>query len=122
MRISDWSSDVCSSDLVAFLVAGDQQRDRPMRTPASQVLADGGDEGGNGALHVDGTAAVKRAVTDLAGEGVDAPGGGIADRHHVGMTGARTAEHTSEIKSLMRTSYAFFCLKKNTKANSKRAS
>src|SRR3546814_6418043 len=87
MRISDWSSDVCSSDLVAFLVAGDQQRDRPMRTPASQVLADGGDEGGNGALHVDGTAAVKRAVTDLAGEGVDAPGGGIADRHHVGMTG-----------------------------------
>src|SRR3546814_15663540 len=58
-----------------------------MRTPASQVLADGGDEGGNGALHVDGTAAVKRAVTDLAGEGVDAPGGGIADRHHVGMTG-----------------------------------
>src|SRR3546814_18597569 len=58
-----------------------------MRTPASQVLADGGDEGGNGALHVDGTAAVKRAVTALAGEGVDAPGGGIADRPHVGMTG-----------------------------------
>src|SRR3546814_8505056 len=66
-----------------------------MRTPASQVLADGGDEGGNGALHVDGTAAVKRAVTDLAGEGVDAPGGGIADRNNVGMTGV------AEVRSLI---------------------
>src|SRR3546814_965782 len=33
-------------------------------------------------------------------------------RFHVGMTKARSEEHTSELQSLMRISYAVFCLKK----------
>src|SRR3546814_4403927 len=35
----------------------------------------------------------------------------------VARRGARSEEHTSELPSLMRTSYAVFCLKKNTKTN-----
>src|SRR3546814_2369928 len=31
-----------------------------------------------------------------------------------GVTGFRSEEHTSELQSLMRISYAVFCLKKNT--------
>src|SRR3546814_3400502 len=34
------------------------------------------------------------------------------------IAGMRSEEHTSELQSLMRTSYAVFCLKKNTKNES----
>src|SRR3546814_5235001 len=34
--------------------------------------------------------------------------------HHGGMSGVRSEEHTSELQSLMRISYAVFCLKKHT--------
>src|SRR3546814_9402704 len=35
--------------------------------------------------------------------------------HHAGMLPKRSEEHTSELQSLMRISYAVFCLKKKTK-------
>ena len=38
-------------------------------------------------LDIDGAAAVENAVHDLRPEGIDAPGLGIADRHHVGVAG-----------------------------------
>src|SRR3546814_8256472 len=41
-------------------------------------------------------------------------------RRHVGdrlLIGARSEEHTSELQSLMRISYAVFCLKKKTNKN-----
>src|SRR3546814_2435590 len=38
----------------------------------------------------------------------------VAD-HHPRRVGRRSEEHTSELQSLMRNSYAVFCLKKNTK-------
>src|SRR3546814_4844735 len=103
MRISDWSSDVCSSDLggaPAQPRLGDDARRSPPfpRTPA----------------------AVRRAA-DAAGQR-ERHGGGIVrfDRLPLcpdGIGGARYArarseEHTSEIQSLMRISYADFCLKK----------
>src|SRR3546814_6793671 len=67
MRISDWSSDVCSSDLVETLrIAGQDFLDR---TAAGHAVAD----------------------------------------HHESF---RSEEHTSELQSLMRISYAVFCLKK----------
>src|SRR3546814_960662 len=37
--------------------------------------------------------------------------------HHHGNAGRRSEEHTSELQSLMRISYAVFCLKQNTKTN-----
>src|SRR3546814_6987526 len=48
------------------------------------------------------------------GGGIDVAGGGLAvDRHRPGAD--RSEEHTSELQSLMRISYAVFCLKKKKK-------
>src|SRR3546814_4262321 len=87
MRISDWSSDVCSSDLDHRRV--DRERDR-----ADAHL-----------LWLDDPFAA-----DLPG-GRD---GALLDR--VAVPG-RSEEHTSELQSLMRISYAVFCLKKKTTTN-----
>src|SRR3546814_8462033 len=96
MRISDWSSDVCSSDLVA----GDGGHAR------------GGDVAG-GLDRVDGLAgALGRGCwggvcVGFVRRGFAGAGGGEqADRK------GRSEEHTSELQSLMRISYAVFCLKK----------
>src|SRR3546814_6318696 len=90
MRISDWSSDVCSSDLP---VQGEAAR--------AAVLAS--------------LASVNRVVIF----GDDTPLAAIAAlRPDVLVKGAdysleqRSEEHTSELQSLMRISYAVFCLKK----------
>src|SRR3546814_1807229 len=96
MRISDWSSDVCSSDL-----------DHP---------GDLGAVGGRGA----GGGGAAAARLDRADRGDGAVGGvhGPALRHREGgqgvRAGDRSEEHTSELQSLMRISYAVFCLKKKT--------
>src|SRR3546814_3752696 len=113
MRISDWSSDVCSSDLLAEAEAG------------ALAHALGGEEGVEGALHHLGRHA-GAAVGDrhhhiLPGQDVVVGGGiGIVEMG-VGRLDRQLAahgdrkEHTSELQSLMRISYAVFCLKKKTK-------
>src|SRR3546814_6299667 len=98
MRISDWSSDVCSSDLHGgnagpITIAG-------RRTPDSVTLTvrDRGEGIEPGA---------ERTIFDTFAQG---RGG---DRHGgSGLGLARSEEHTSELQSLMRISYAVFCLKK----------
>src|SRR3546814_10765391 len=118
MRISDWSSDVCSSDL----------------RHGEQAAIDGA-AGGR-----DGHDAAQRAelvALDL-GEGHDCFIDGNGRRHHRnplypwkaggrkherrGRAAAlqeaavrRSEEHTSELQSLMRISYAVFCLKKKNR-------
>src|SRR3546814_4455947 len=104
MRISDWSSDVCSSDLpgsVEYLVrrrhraqphhAGLDPRNRrghdPHQRRRSRFLT--------GSARADDQR--RRAVIDPRR---------IAGGHD------RSEEHTSELQSLMRISYAVFCLKK----------
>src|SRR3546814_5971868 len=99
MRISDWSSDVCSSDL-----AGGQQ------------LLAVEDRVGAG-----GEAQRLQLVAHLlapGGQPHHRPGHGDAgdgDRAHelerIQLRG-RSEEHTSELQSLMRISYAVFCLEK----------
>src|SRR3546814_10142597 len=84
MRISDWSSYVCSSDLKRSL---EISRDRVNEKTCARDLG--------------GRTAPFAAVTSRAG--LDAA---IAE---IG----RSEEHTSELQSLMRISYAVFCLKKN---------
>src|SRR3546814_8033325 len=77
MRISDWSSDVCSSDLAAIstslatssLKVQNRQRQIPTRLMVSSRLRES-------------------------------------------VARWRSEEHTSELQSLMRISYAVFCLKK----------
>src|SRR3546814_5376505 len=113
MRISDWSSDVCSSDLVdefssfarmpapvmrredigrlveqaVFLQRTAQPQVQFGYTPPPQPLV----------VPCDGRQ-VSQALTNL-------------------IKNARSEEHTSELQSLMRTSYDVFCLKKKTHTN-----
>src|SRR3546814_8120490 len=103
MRISDWSSDVCSSDLhsdrrddrgVAAILL-DQQR-HPHR-------GEHHGEGGEGVAHH------HREERHAEPEGERrAEQAALGDRRDA----RRSEEHTSELQSLMRISYAVFCLKK----------
>src|SRR3546814_9167494 len=115
MRISDWSSDVCSSDLLEAEVTTDHAERltaglrRGCRGDDQLVgggilvgLGQRGAAGGHGIL-VPGTLA--RVVA----------GGQFEARMHDELAIGRSEEHTSELQSLMRTSYAVFCLKKKQK-------
>src|SRR3546814_7518157 len=101
MRISDWSSDVCSSDLclgilqVAAAAAEVEQRQR-----------------GAGAGAV-GVAAILEQARQGAAERADrARQRDRWEERRARRTDIRSEEHTSELQSLMRISYAVFCLKK----------
>src|SRR3546814_9765492 len=104
MRISDWSSDVCSSDLKLYAVIGQA---RFAQRPRSGCQAGGGE------FPIIET--VPRPV--------------LSDRRDFDLSflfrcllanseqkpaAPRSEEHTSELQSLMRISYAVFCLKKKT--------
>src|SRR3546814_4736917 len=98
MRISDWSSDVCSSDL-----RQDQTRKRHggLRIKTADGMAVRGDE--MSPRSGSKTAAFRRSQQIENG-------GGEYDEPRCGCR--RSEEHTSELQSLMRISYAVFCLKK----------
>src|SRR3546814_7356345 len=121
MRISDWSSDVCSSDL---------QPVKPpptIATSATTSPASGGaaGPGGDEAAHspwVRGTSFIRRPCQSCAipsGHGHHGPTsfvlGIIAVETCQSNEYSRSEEHTSELQSLMRISYAVFCLKKKKK-------
>src|SRR3546814_6760153 len=127
MRISDWSSDVCSSDLhprrrprarhlpSAVRARGDGRLEpHPARKiGAVAARAGGGGADGRGRSADAGIpAAVGRAQPvadvrqlDLPGPPLPAPPDAVAGT-------SRSEEHTSELQSLMSISYAVFCLKK----------
>src|SRR3546814_8385636 len=92
MRISDWSSDVCSSDLFARL----------------DVVALVRQHGGHRKRRRDDEGRQQQERADAGGAGLDVHGGQHART-------LRSEEHTSELQSLMRISYAVFCLKKKIK-------
>src|SRR3546814_4512474 len=100
MRISDWSSDVCSSDLGTLSSLASE-----LSQPELEAAA------GNGGNEI-------RAWLMLAAAMNDAPGRTLAysdmPEWLTGMAVAviRSEEHTSELQSIMRISYAVFCLKK----------
>src|SRR3546814_2113692 len=105
MRISDWSSDVCSSDLPR--VAG-PPAPRPARRAGQRRLARRQPSAlGRHLRQVD------RGVRGAAAARVDRGGGAQGDVVP-GVDPWRSEEHTSELQSLMRISYAVFCLKKKT--------
>src|SRR3546814_7118312 len=118
MRISDWSSDVCSSDLddVAFargarlldqrIVAVEDSRldHRIARYFERIMFARTEQRGGDGEVVVILERLDRHARGDLA-----------VQRHFDDVVrGRRSEEHTSELQSLMRISYAVFCLNKKT--------
>src|SRR3546814_1912157 len=99
MRISDWSSDVCSSDL------------RPVESQWGEGKGRGETLRQNDLKYV--------ACADII----------LCSGHHLAITARRqhwghndiflfrrSEEHTSELQSLMRISYAVFCLKKKNKS------
>src|SRR3546814_9371852 len=85
MRISDWSSDVCSSDLPPVSIVN---RYRAWDAAAVLHLK---------ALHVIFCYRFR---------------GGMIREIQIKVIDLRSEEHTSELQSLMRISYAVFCLKK----------
>src|SRR3546814_10706482 len=114
MRISDWSSDVCSSDLFGLLLKDDEpvrileRRDGPGRLVIVVQRLGRGDQ---------------RSAIFAAGAriGFDEVGHRAAAQHlprFIEEQGLRRSEeHTSELQSLMRISYAVFCLKKKNNKN-----
>src|SRR3546814_1849714 len=115
MRISDWSSDVCSSDLAEpvpffgtrkahqangiltdqhFRVAGAGLPRPSQRSPRPRRCADQITH----ALHVDDGVIGSRAIQQA-----------LQFFDHLPLI--RSEEHTSDLQSLIRLSYAVFCLK-----------
>src|SRR3546814_7627005 len=124
MRISDWSSDVCSSDLeflhlrnapLDFFGAGPDQLDLVERLPALR----GGHVGPQRLAeilrrHLARFRAEQEVHEQLGGVRMLAVGENARRRDDQQGAVLRSEEHTSELQSLMRTSYAVFCLKKKT--------
>src|SRR3546814_10920764 len=99
MRISDWSSDVCSSDLALHLFkllyrvpvrAKTQKPRRPTGPPGHHTQS-----------------AMFKLKKPVQGQRL-----GCSPTTSPQVAAARSEEHTSELQSLMRISYAVFCLKK----------
>src|SRR3546814_10762659 len=119
MRISDWSSDVCSSDLLVQRHPGLHHRlaCRDGREAAGEKRAR---PVGAGAEVVETVAPARQAVGRRVVWRLAKCGAVV---HRCGLllvlTGScrsnRSEEHTSELQSLMRISYAVFCLKKKKK-------
>src|SRR3546814_8416431 len=107
MRISDWSSDVCSSDLI------DRQPQTLLRSqqPASINLVRSCYLSGafDPPSRSDGPSGVDRRCRAAGGPTSSYGASGASD-----WARRRSEEHTSELQSLMRNSYAAFCLKKQT--------
>src|SRR3546814_3218592 len=116
MRISDWSSDVCSSDLGGASSeepgsgVAERIRSQPVRRRASVNW--------NVTISAVPLSALPDAITgrtSTSGKSTKASDvwpsrcQGASQRLPV-----RSEEHTSELQSLMRISYAVFCLKKKT--------
>src|SRR3546814_7735219 len=109
MRISDWSSDVCSSDLLPQVTfeAIAERRGKAFRhlrcrrqTGSRPVDAAVGCTDLGPARHIVGAGGRNRQRDQEYGKKSNA---------------GRSEEHTSELQSLMRNSYAVFCLKKKKK-------
>src|SRR3546814_8104601 len=120
MRISDWSSDVCSSDLAAWAAVGTADVTRDGEHASVQLDGRGRDGGmvlktlrattPSGTLDARGDIAWQPAT----GWKLDATLDGFDPGYFAAGWDGRSEEHTSELQSLMRISYAVFCLKKKT--------
>src|SRR3546814_6794376 len=111
MRISDWSSDVCSSDLFlnrrSIDEAGIALLERAASKHKSVALL---------MLDLDNFKNVNDVHGHAAGDLVlQTAAKRIESLMPPSALTARSEEHTSELQSLMRISYAVFCLKKKIK-------
>src|SRR3546814_10261510 len=124
MRISDWSSDVCSSDLRTLQALGDTELQAQVGTAVDDALT---------ALQNKAPQRLQPVMRELEAQRLrelilawlvvererapfqvlklEARGPGEAQTGEA-VREFRSEEHTSELQSLMRISYAVFCLKK----------
>src|SRR3546814_10281079 len=137
MRISDWSSDMCSSDLDERRLPAEPlgQQDqtgqdkagrRHLREPEAEDRLAQGPQPPRMQFEPDeekqegdpdfGDRELRFAAADQPQSiGSDERAGDQIAEHRAQAETARSEEHTSELQSLMRTSYAVFCLKKKKK-------
>src|SRR3546814_5435198 len=120
MRISDWSSDVCSSDLPAvpgikalLPYLSDHWRDMVEQRGVHELDSNSYPNNAPLTARPDWRPAEGKAGTSLdmlRTQALDGFGTSLAICNC--LYGVRSEEHTSELQSLMRISYAVFCLKK----------
>src|SRR3546814_6018214 len=141
MRISDWSSDVCSSDLerslnIDFLL-GYLKQLLPRRPDLKIIITSATIDAERFARHFAASEDRPAPVIEVSGrlypvevryrpvrqdEAGDEPAGGRPNRERLAGDEERdrSEEHTSELQSLMRNSYAVFCLKKKKRKKAKK--
>src|SRR3546814_2368924 len=151
MRISDWSSDVCSSDLwwahdssvgsfpIKYSTSGysmaaeashalsetgknapARARCKPMSLSYRTIAITGGAQGiGLATAHLVADLGGNPVLVDMNADTLAGACKAIGEERCLSLAGdvsdpsfARSEEHTSELQSLMRISYAVFCLKK----------
>src|SRR3546814_6806874 len=121
VRISDWSSAVCSSDLRTVAARDrlrrgeDETGDRAAEDRAADLQHHLGRRRGADRLeHVDLALRARHRFVDVdrAHQIVGQPRARLVARILQLLLKERSEEHTSELQSLMRISYAVFCLKK----------
>src|SRR3546814_3798526 len=119
MRISDWSSDVCSSDLrqlvlidndaniIAHVSGPNLEATTPPPEAISQAPKGYSYEAESQSMWI---------WRELGESGIIAANLDISEyaKKRSALHVQRSEEHTSELQSLMRISYAVFCLKQNT--------
>src|SRR3546814_10528104 len=130
MRISDWSSDVCSSDLKVntYYTYGVDQLGQAITMAARKmskrrVLFLGSSKSGYGALFCGRSSQLERSsslvfspVTQVYP--LEKPLSFKTFPWFMDLVAKRSKEHTSELQSLMRISYAVFCVKKKNHQHS----
>src|SRR3546814_3127256 len=120
MRISDWSSDVCSSDLVG--THGYTRFNGTVNVPLAPRLSARATYSFNNREGFSRNETLGRKVADQESHFVRGKIKYEGDAFDIVLSGdynkitgheqLRSEEHTSELQSLMRISYAVFCLKK----------
>src|SRR3546814_3156348 len=117
MRISDWSSDVCSSDLEQAKRARPQM---PKHVEFGQLAdAHSRNAGVDDRMAAIAAKPARWLVEHLSVALLELPGRARADDMLVAIkilnrVERRSEEHTSELQSLMRISYSVFCSNKKT--------
>src|SRR3546814_4667800 len=114
MRISDWSSDVCSSDLGNASSVAASTPGTPLSLAAAAVRSPAAVE-----QDLPPALLMQRPSAHIATQGRTAIRIGAMPTTTSQLQFSRSEEHTSELQSLMRISYAVFCLKKKKKKTKK---
>src|SRR3546814_1277828 len=116
MPISDWSSDVCSSDLIVQ-PPGAPNLFGPLNGQVWTITTQSQNRPQVRSVSFDPATGIEVSRTGFADKHVIDRVVGVGIAWHEGqlfgwINQLRSEEHTSELQSLMRSSYAVFCLKK----------